>query len=164
MGEYLQHRNGTKAAIAAGYAEGSAAVTAHRLLRNAKISSAIGKFLDQQVEKHELSADKLLGELCKVAFNSLGECIQADGSVDVSKFTPDQWAAMGEYRVDSTGGTGDGERRLVLRTTVRPWDKLKACDLLGKYLKLWTDKTELTGKDGEPLQPISVEVKFVKPE
>lgn len=39
---------------------------------------------------------------------------------------------------------------------------LKAQELLGKHLKLFTDKTELTGKDGAALMP-TINVRFVKP-
>lgn len=39
---------------------------------------------------------------------------------------------------------------------------LKAQELLGKHLKLFTDKTELTGKDGAALLP-TINVRFVKP-
>jgi hypothetical protein len=29
---------------------------------------------------------------------------------------------------------------------------LKGCELLGKHLKLFTEKTEITGKDGGPIE------------
>lgn len=34
----------------------------------------------------------------------------------------------------------------------RDGDRIKAWELLGKYLKLFTDKTEVTGKDGGPIE------------
>lgn len=34
-------------------------------------------------------------------------------------------------------------------------DKIKSLELLGKHLKLFTDKTELTGADGKPLETTS---------
>ena len=37
--------------------------------------------------------------------------------------------------------------RSVADNTEKDSDRLKACELLGKHLKLFTDKTELTGKD-----------------
>lgn len=30
-------------------------------------------------------------------------------------------------------------------------DKLKALELLGRHFKMWTDRSEITGKDGESL-------------
>ena len=41
--------------------------------------------------------------------------------------------------------------KTVAENTEKDNDKLKAYELLGKYLKLFTDKTELSGKDGGPL-------------
>ena len=41
--------------------------------------------------------------------------------------------------------------KAVAENTEKDNDKLKAYELLGKYLKLFTDKTELSGKDGGPL-------------
>lgn len=35
---------------------------------------------------------------------------------------------------------------------------LKGCELLGKHLKLFTDKTELTGADGEALMPATIQL------
>jgi hypothetical protein len=37
-------------------------------------------------------------------------------------------------------------------TEVKFWSKNQALELLGKYRAMWTDKTELTGKDGGPLK------------
>ena len=39
----------------------------------------------------------------------------------------------------------------VADNTEKDADRLKAYELLGKHLKLFTDKTELSGKDGEEL-------------
>lgn len=41
--------------------------------------------------------------------------------------------------------------KAVAESTEKDNDKLKAFELLGKYLKLFTEKTEVTGKDGGPL-------------
>jgi phage terminase small subunit len=41
-------------------------------------------------------------------------------------------------------------------------ERLKANELLGKYKKMWTDKTELTGSDGKPIETTSeVRITFV---
>ena len=39
---------------------------------------------------------------------------------------------------------------------------LRALELLGKYKAMWTDKTEITGKDGKPLSN-TIKIEFVKP-
>jgi phage terminase small subunit len=40
----------------------------------------------------------------------------------------------------------------IAKGAKRDQDRLKGYELLGKHLKLWTDKTELTGKDGGPIE------------
>ncbi len=42
-------------------------------------------------------------------------------------------------------------------------DKLRALELLGRHLKMFTDKVEYAGKDGMPLNPPSLIVEFVEP-
>lgn len=37
----------------------------------------------------------------------------------------------------------------------KPSDKLKALELLGKYLKLFTERHELSGLDGKPIETVS---------
>ena len=48
------------------------------------------------------------------------------------------------------------------RPKVRTNDKIKALELLGKYGCLFTEKVELTGKDGEPINN-GITVSFIKP-
>jgi phage terminase small subunit len=63
--EYLVDRNGTRAAIAAGYAPRSASVTSCRLLRNAKVQDAVSELTEQRLERLEVTADAVLQELAK---------------------------------------------------------------------------------------------------
>src|SRR5689334_22685275 len=58
--EYLIDRNGTRAAIAAGYAPKSASVTSCRLLRNAKVQAEVAELTEDRLERLELTADTVL--------------------------------------------------------------------------------------------------------
>ncbi len=66
--EYCRDLNATRAAIAAGYSENGAAVQGNRLLRNAKISSEIAELTAKTCTKLEISAEKVLQELVRLAF------------------------------------------------------------------------------------------------
>ncbi len=147
--EYVVDLNGKRAAIAAGYSERTAEVKASQLLRTVKCRALIDKLQSKRASKLELKADKVIEELQRIAFSNLQDYISvnADGQpdVDLSSLTRDQAAALSEFTVDTTGGTGDGERRQVLRTKIKLADKLKAAELLCRHLGMFNDKVHVTG-------------------
>lgn len=61
--EYLVDRNATQAAIRAGYAEGSAAVTGSRLLTNAKIAKAVAEGIAARAENTAVTAEWVVARL-----------------------------------------------------------------------------------------------------
>jgi phage terminase small subunit len=144
--EYLVDLNGKRAAIAAGYSESTAEAQASRLLRKSKVKALIAKLTEKKFEKLDLSAERILQELARLGFsNMLDYLAPQDGTLvlDFSKLTREQAAAIQEIREDKTGGTGDGERKQILRTTFKLADKTRALQLLGQYRKLFTEKVEL---------------------
>lgn len=66
--EYLKDGNATQAAIRAGYAASGAHVQGHRLLNNAKISAEIARYQKREQERFELSRERILLELTKMAY------------------------------------------------------------------------------------------------
>ena len=147
--EYVIDLNGKRAAIAAGYAEASAEVTASQLLRKTKCRAIINQLLSKRASKLEVKAEKVVEELARLAFSNLHDYIRVndDGQadVDLSALTRDQAAAISEITVDTTGGTGDGERRLVLRTKIKLVDKTKNLELLCRHLGMLNDRLQVTG-------------------
>ena len=71
-----------------------------------------------------------------------------DLRLDFSTLTRDQAAAIQEIKEDTTGGAGDGERKLVVRTTFRLADKAKSLELLGRHLGMFQDNVKVTGLEG----------------
>ena len=144
--EYSIDKNGTRAAIAAGYAKKSAHVTASLLLKKPKIRATIDALLKKHADKLDLSAEKVLAELMKLAFSNMLDYMRVDENgafvLDFSNLTREQAVPIQEYTVDATGGTGDGERKLVMRTRFKLADKTRALELLGKHFKLFTDLIE----------------------
>lgn len=128
--EYLIDLNATQAAIRAGYSAKTANEQGAQLL--AKLSTPIQAAMDKRSQELQIDANYVLStivdtiERCKQARPVLGR----DGKA-VYVDTPD----------------GD----LVPAYTFEANAVLKGAELLGKHLKLFTDKTELTGKDGAPL-------------
>jgi phage terminase small subunit len=149
---YVKDLNGTRAAIAAGYAPKNAAVTASQLLNLPKIKKLLAALVAEKTRKFDISADNVLAHIAKLAkanmmdFMVVGKDGQPD--TDFSNLTREQAYAIQEICVDTTGGTGDGERRQVLRTRFKLAGKEKPLEMLARYLKLLTDRVEVNGLEG----------------
>jgi len=127
--EYILDLNATQAAIRAGYAERSAEVTASRLLSNAKVSSAIQERMNRRSERTQIDADFVLNGIA----HNIARCEQGAPVLDrngdpVMTKTPDGELAPA-WRYDATNA-------------------LKGYELLGKHLKMFTDKVDHTSSDG----------------
>lgn len=142
--EYLVDRNGTRAAIAAGYAQRSASVTSCRLLRNAKVRAEVSRATEERLERLEVTADTVLRELAKIAFTNMKDYLSArdDGSVyvDLSRITPVQAAGLADLRIDEY----TSEKGCIRRTRLKLGAKTRALELLGKHLKLWSNRAQPT--------------------
>jgi phage terminase small subunit len=147
--EYLIDMNGTRAALAAGYKESSASAQASMLLKNRKVQALLNKYRSERAQRLEVKADKVLEEISRLAFANMQDYTRVqDGKpvLDLSGISRDQFAAVQEIREDTTGGSGDGERKQVIRTTLKLADKARNLELLGRHLKMFTDQVEVTGK------------------
>lgn len=137
-------RNGTRAAIAAGYSPKSASVTSCRLLRNAKVQAEVFQATEQRLERLEVTADAVIQELAKIAFANMKDywSVREEGSlyVDLSRITAVQAAGLADLRIDEY----ESASGRIRRTRVKLGPKTKALELLGKHLKLWNDKAQST--------------------
>lgn len=151
--EYLHDLNATKAAQRAGYSKKAARVQGHRLLTNAAIAAKIQAEMDKRAAKLEITGEKVLRELALMGFANMYDYmqVQPDGTarVDLSKLTREQAAAIQEITVDDVGGgSGDGKREAVRRTRLKLLDKIRALEHIGRHLKLFPDKVEVSGELG----------------
>lgn len=150
--EYLIDHNATQAAIRVGYCAKTAHVSGPRLLSDVRIRTAIAAAEAKISAKYEITAERVKAELAKMAFANMEDYViheNGDITPHLSNCTRDQMAAVQEFTVDATGGSGDGERKLVMRTRLKLADKTRALELLGrcKDLSLFENKVELTASD-----------------
>ena len=144
---YVIDYNATRSALAAGYKKEFAASQGSRLSKHRKVKKLIDQFEAERADRTNTTADRVLEELKRLGYSNLHDytTIDDEGQMDINlgACNRDQLAALQEFTVDTTGGTGDGERRVVLRTKIKLADKLKALELLARHLKMLTDKQEV---------------------
>jgi phage terminase small subunit len=147
--EYIKDLNGTRAAIAAGYSKKTAGVTASQLLNNPNVKAKLAKLMEKHAIKLDLSAEKVVSELARMGFANFCDYIRTtesgDAYIDLSRLTREQAAAIQEIIVDEyVEGRGKNARN-VKRVRIKLADKNRSLELLGKYLKMFTDRLEVSG-------------------
>lgn len=124
--EYLVDLNATQAAIRAGYSAKTAEQQGFQLLKKTSVAAAVQAAMDKRSQRTEITADYVLNtitetiERCKQArqvLNRKGDPVFVE--------TPDG-ELVPAYVFDATA-------------------VLKGAELLGKHLKLFTDKVEHSG-------------------
>jgi phage terminase small subunit len=175
--------NGVDAYLWAGYQSSAAAakVSANRLLTSAPIQARIAVLLEQRrqmnleatekaMEKLEITKERVLGELAKIAFsetrsivNWRGETIEErteepgeDGgdAITVKHIHSSQINIISSDQVDDeTHGAIAEVSQTASGIKVKMYDKQSALMALGKHMGMFIDRQEVTGKDGKDLIP-----------
>ncbi len=151
--EYIIDLNGTRAAIAAGYAKKGAHVTASRMLSNPKVQARLAELMKEKADKLDLSAEKVLGELSRLGFSNMLDYVtikNGEALIDVSKLTLEPAAAIQEITVDEYVDGRGKDARAVKRIRIKLADKNRSLENLGRHLKLFTEKIEVSGLEQLP--------------
>ena len=135
--EYLIDLNATQAVIRSGYSAKTAHVTAAKMLSNAKVQGAVQIGMSARAEKAELSAERVLKELCCLALYDPAEIAKE------SVTCPADIAKLPEHvRRCIIGWSWDKMGNFVLKLS----PKTPNLELLGRHLALFRDKLELSGE------------------
>lgn len=136
--EYLIDFNGSAAYQRAGYkATGnSAEVNARRLLRNAQVSAEIARAQEKTLTKLDISRERVLQEIARIAFFDPRRMFAADGRpLEVTELDDDTAAVVAGLDVLEEY-EGRGEDRILIGH-IKKWklaDKKGALDMLMKHL------------------------------
>ena len=133
--EYLIDLNATQAAIRAGYSPKTAGQMGDENLKKPQIKAAIDAAMAERSKRTEISQDYVLN----VIKETVERCSQAVPVLD-KKGQP------------VFVKTPDGELHPAYK--YEPFAVLKGAELLGKHLGLFTDKMELSGKNGGPIETV----------
>jgi phage terminase small subunit len=137
--QYLIDLNATQAAVRAGYSKATANEQGSRLLAKVSIKKRIKELAKQNATAAEVTPALVLSTI-KETMERCGQDIRpvmAKGK-QVTELDG-EGSVQPVYRFDSQG-------------------VFRGAELLGRYLTLFTDKTELTGANGQPVEIISTDM------
>ncbi|MBS5822419.1 MAG: terminase small subunit [Clostridium argentinense] len=139
--EYLIDLNATQAAIRAGYSVNSARQIADENMSKPYIKEAIEKALAERSRRTGINADRIVQELAKIAFLNPTDVINMDEATVKGEANRDDTAAIASVKVKKIP-TDDGD---ITEREVKTYDKIKALELLGKHIGLFSDKLKVEG-------------------
>lgn len=166
--EYLIDLNATQAAARAGYSQKTAGQIGERLLRKVEIQQAIAERKQARQERTEITQDRVLQELARIAFFDVRKLYREDGSLKGPHELDDDAAAVlaGVDVVEIAGGMqvdGKGRAKHVPMFTKKAKipDKVAALALTMRHLGMLQDKVDHTSKGDKlpaPAEPAIINV------
>lgn len=134
--EYLVDLNATQAAARAGYSKKTANEQSSQLLAKLSIKQRIKELAKQNAAVAEVTPALVLSTIKKTMERCSQDIKPVLSKGEQATEQDEEGNVRPLYKFDSHG-------------------VYKGAELLGRYLTLFTDKTELTGANGQPLQIIS---------
>lgn len=138
--EYLIDLNATQAAIRAGYSPQTARDIGCENLTKPNIQNAIGKAMAERSKRTGINQDRVISELAKIAFIKMTDVVDANGRIKSGASSDDLACIESIKYKESESETGSSVER-----EVKVASKLKALELLGKHLGMFTDKVKIDG-------------------
>lgn len=148
--EYLKDRNGArayKAAYKSCKKDETARVNASKLLTKTNIEQAVAKGLEEIHKEAKIEAADVRKELARIGFADIRKIFDEDGSLKRPENWDDEVAAAVSSVEVATKNLGGGEVEYVHK--IKAWDKKGSLELLGKELKMFTDKVEADVNSGD---------------
>lgn len=160
--EFALHRNGARAARAAGFSARSARVTASRLLTKANVREALCEIDAELAERSRMTREEVLEYTVRVAkfdparmFDETGHLLPIDrmpadvrtaiASVEVDELQDRTASAQLSFALLDADGK---PIPVAVRTRkIKLADRLKALDMLGRHHKLWADELNVNLSD-----------------
>lgn len=179
--EYLIDLNATQAAIRAGYAEKRASEQAYQLLQKTTVQEYIQKRKADRIERTEITQDMVLRELAIIAFSNAADyasIVEKQATAEVEGTVIPLLDENGNplmYRtvepVLTADLTEDQKKALAVIKKgrdgfeIKPYDKVKALELIGRHLGMWDRKTEKDNEEQDArIEKIKAETSRIKGE
>lgn len=148
--EYLIDLNATRAykvAYPNTKKDETASVNGSRMLRNAKVQNYISEKMEERKKRTEVTQDKVIQELAKIAFVDIRELYNDSGGLknvkDIDENTAGAISSL--ETLEEYAGYGDDREKIGDTQKVKLLDKTKALELLARHLGMFKDKVEVGG-------------------
>lgn len=147
VAEYLIDLNATRAAIAAGYSKKTAHSQGPRLLEDVEVARAVAEKTQQQLDRADLTAERVLEEMRRLSFSDIRALFDEHGNLrPIHELTAEQAACIGGFEViKKNAEAGDGKIDTVHK--VKVIDKTRTLEMLGKHFALLTERVHHTADD-----------------
>ena len=134
--------NGTQAAISAGYAPKNAAITASKLLSMAKVQEYLSKRIKKVLSNTDQLSVQLISKLKDIAFSNVSDIMSwsTEGGADL--ISSDDLTDSQSYAISEISSTPCATKEGDIygyAVKVKQADKLKALEMLAKFVKLYED-------------------------
>jgi phage terminase small subunit len=139
--EYLVDLNATQAAIRAGYSPQTARDIGCENLTKPNIQNAIATAMAERSRRTGINQDRVIQEIAKLAFLNPVDVIDMDEATIKGEANRDDTACIASVKVKVIPGE-DGN---ITEREIKTYDKLKALELLGKHLGMFSDKLKVEG-------------------
>jgi phage terminase small subunit len=140
--EYLKCFNATKAARKAGYSDKTAGSIGSENLQKPEIASRIRAHMEQ----HAMDANEVLYHLAQIGRGDMDDLVDSKGSIDLYK-ARDAGRTNLIKRIKTktivTANDKDGEGSDVFESETEAYDRMKALELIGKHLAMWTERVRV---------------------
>jgi phage terminase small subunit len=148
--EYIKDRNGTQAAIRAAYSPETAQEQASRLLSNVMIKARINGLIKEQLDNIKIDVAFVLRQLLNSATIDISDAYDECGELKPISEMPEplRRAIVSIETEELFEGQGKNREHIGTAKTIKIQDRLRALELLGKHLKMFTDVHEIPGLEG----------------
>lgn len=136
--EYLIDLNATQAAIRAGYSPASANSVGSENLAKPSIRARIDTEIAERSRRTGVNADRVVQELAKIAFVKATDIIDPNTATVRETASEEDKACIASVKFKAS----NGESSDSVEREIRICDKLKALELLGRHLGMFTDKID----------------------
>ena len=139
--EYLIDLNATQAAIRAGYSEKTSRQIGEQNLTKLVIKEAIAERMKAREQRTEITQDRVLKELARLAFLDIRKAFDESGNLKHIKDLDDETAAA--IAGMEVSEINKGDEQIGNLKKIKLSDKKGALELIGRHLRMWNDKLDL---------------------